>query len=128
MTQPGDCAIVNRSSVHGSFPNYSNHSRVTILFGFYKRDSVIGAAATNVHAFQIPTKTKQMNYTDEYVLKPSRVIPPAISVGAQKYLEEVGFSYQDPFLGNAEWTGESRAEVLKEGYECWRRDITIQYR
>ena len=64
MMQPGDCAIANKSRLHGSFPNYLNQRRITILFGFHKRDSGIGATTANVHAFKVPKETKQITYTD----------------------------------------------------------------
>ena len=125
MMTPGDCAIVNRSSLHGSFPNYSEQRRITILFGFHKRDSAIGATTTDVHAFKVPGKTKQITYTDEYVLKRSRMIPLAINARAQKYPDEVGFNYQGSFLGTPEWTEESRAEISEEDQEYWQQDITL---
>ena len=125
MMQPGDCAIVNRSSLHGSFPNYSTQRRITILFGFHKRDSAIGATTINVHAFKVPGKTKEITYTDDYVLKRSRMIPLAINARAQKYPKEVGFNYQGSYLGNAQWNDVSRAEIAKEDQEYWQEDITL---
>ena len=125
MMKPGDCAIVNRSSLHGSFPNYSKQRRITILFGFHKRDSAIGATTTNVHAFKVPGKTKQITYTNEYVLKRSRMIPLAINARAQKYPDEVGFNYQGSFKGSAEWNEQSRAEISAENQEYWQQDITL---
>ena len=120
MMQPGDCAIVNRSSLHGSFPNYSTQRRITILFGFHKRDSATRATTINVHAFKVPGKTKEITDTDDYVRTRSRMIPLAINARAQTYPEEVGFNYQGSYLGSAQWDDVSRAEIAKKDQEYWQ--------
>ncbi|MFL2527935.1 MAG: hypothetical protein ACJ0Q3_10675 [Candidatus Azotimanducaceae bacterium] len=123
MIQPGDCAIVNRSSLNGSFPNYSRQRRKAIPFGFHKRDSATGATTINVHAFKVPGKTKEIRYTDDYVRRSSKMIPLAIYARAQTYPEEVGFNYQGSYLGSAQWDDVSRAELAKEDEEYWQEDI-----
>ena len=54
MMEPGDCAMVSRSSLHGSYHNHSSERRVTMVLGFHKRSSAVGAKTTNVHAFRLP--------------------------------------------------------------------------
>ena len=46
---PGDVAITNRQTVHGSFANTSPNWRVTLNFGFHRRRSVLGCAGGGVH-------------------------------------------------------------------------------
>ena len=78
-----------------------------------------------MHAFKVPGKTKEITYTDDYVLKRTRMIPLAINARAQKYPKEVGFNYQGSYLGNAQWNDVSRAEIAKEDQEYWQEDITL---
>src|SRR5215213_10211565 len=42
ICRPGDVAITNRQTVHGSFANTSPDWRVTVNFGFHRRRSVLG--------------------------------------------------------------------------------------
>ena len=44
ICKPGDVAITNRQTVHGSFANTSPDWRVTLNFGFHRRRSVLGVA------------------------------------------------------------------------------------
>ncbi len=125
ILEPGDCGIVNRSSLHGSYPNDSDQRRITILFGFHKRDSAIGASTTNVHAFKIPGQTKEITYTEDYVLKRSRMIPLAIDARKQRYPGEESFQYEGNYLGNPIWDENTRAEISEEDNEYWQKDITL---
>ena len=126
LLEPGDCGIVNRSSLHGSYPNTSKERRVTMLFGFHKRNSVIGASTTNVHAFKIPGEdTRQVTYTEDYVLRRTRMIPLAIDARRQHRPKDKPFTYKGSFLGNASWNSTTREEIQREGNEYWQRDITL---
>ena len=125
MLAPGDCGMVNRSSLHGSFPNLSDEKRITMVLGFHKRDSAIGATTTNVHAFRIPGKTKKITYTEEYVLERSRMIPLAIDARKQRYPEETSFEYRGSYVGSATWDEKTRAEISQENNEYWQNDITL---
>ena len=126
MLDPGDCGIVNRSALHGSYPNRSSERRVTVLFGFHKRNSAIGATTTNVHAFKIPgVETKKVTYTEDYVLRRSRMIPLAIDARRQYRPNEKPFNYKGKFLGDASWNETTRAEIRREGHEYWQQDITL---
>ena len=125
MLAPGDCGMVNRSSLHGSFPNLSDEKRITMVLGFHKRDSAVGATTTNVHAFRIPGKTKKITYSEEYVLERSRMIPLAIDARKQRYPKEASFEYQGSYIGNAIWDEKTRAEISQENDEYWQQDITL---
>lgn len=126
MLAPGDCGMVNRSSLHGSFPNRSDERRITMVLGYHSRESAIGAKTTNVHAFQRPIREGEpREYSEEYVLKRSRMIPLAIDARRQKYPDESPHEYKGSFIGSAEWNEAARAEISQEGDEYWRRDITL---
>ena len=125
MLEPGDCGMVNRSTLHGSFPNQSQEKRITMVLGFHKRDSAIGSTTTNVHAFRSPGQTREITYTEDYVLKRSRMIPLAIDARRQKYPDERHFQYQGNYIGSAIWNEKTRAEISVEGDEYWQKDITL---
>ena len=126
LLSPGDCGIVNRSALHGSYPNRSNERRVTMVLGFHKRSSAIGASTTNVHAFKIPGKQqKEITYSEDYVLRRARMIPLAIDARRQYRPNEVPFKYRGTFLGDARWSEVTRAEICREGDEYWQQDITL---
>lgn len=126
LLSPGDCGIVNRSALHGSYPNRSDDRRVTMVLGFHKRSSAIGASTTNVHAFKIPGKEKkEITYTEDYVLRRARMIPLAIDARRQYRPNEIPFKYRGSFVGDACWSEVTRAEIRREGDEYWQRDITL---
>jgi hypothetical protein len=122
---PGDCGMVNRSSLHGSFPNRSAERRITMVMGFHKRDSAIGTKTTNVHAFARPGQKKEVEYSREYVLRRARMIPLAIDARRQKYRAETPFEYAGDYLGDGVWNETARVEISREGDEYWQRDITL---
>ena len=95
LLAPGDCGIVNRSALHGSYPNESDERRVTMVLGFHKRSSAIGASTVNVHAFKLPgTDAKEITYTEDYVLRRARMIPLAIDARHQHRPDEKPFEYE----------------------------------
>ena len=123
--EPGDCDMVNRSSLHGSYPNRSDQRRITPLIGFHKRASAIGAKTTNVHAFKRPGKVKGVEYSEEYVLHRTRMIPLAIDARHQRYPDQVPYEYRGTYIGDGAWNEGARAEICRKGDECWQRDITL---
>ena len=74
----------------------------------------------NVHAFKVLEKTKQITYTDGYILKWSRMIPLAINERTQKYPDEFRFNYQGSLMDGAEWNEHTRAEISKEDQEYYQ--------
>ena len=125
MLAPGDCGMVNRSSLHGSYPNRSPGTRITMVIGFHKRDSAIGAETTNVHAFKRPGEIKEITYSEDYVLHRARMIPIAIDARRQYYPDEIPYEYQGSYLGAGVWNEQVRSEISEPGNEYWQRDITL---
>lgn len=127
LLAPGDCGAVNRSSLHGSYPNQSAERRVTMVLGYHNRASVIGTETTNNHAFKCPTleRRKPIHYSADYVLRRTRMIPLAIDARRQHYPDEAPFHYEGDYIGEATWNAATRAEIRQEGDEYWQRDITL---
>ena len=119
--------MVNRSSLHGSYPNHSDERRITMVLGFHNRASAIGSETTNVHAFKRPRpeKGKRVKYSKAYVLKRARMIPLAIDARRQYYPDEIPYDYTGTYTGSGVWNEAARAEISKEGDEYWQRDITL---
>lgn len=125
LMAPGDCVIVNRSSLHGAYPNKSSERRVALLLGYHKRDSAIDAETTNVHAFVRPAGPEPVKYSEEYVLRRARMVALAIDARRQRYPDERAYEYEGSYIGAGEWNKQTRAEISKEGDEYWRQDITL---
>jgi hypothetical protein len=127
MMEPGDCGMVNRSSLHGSYRNHSDQRRVTMVLGFHKRSSAVGTETTNVHAFRLPggSNSRRIIYSEDYVCRRSRMIPLAIDARRQHFVDEEPYEYQGSFVGDAAWSETTRAEISRPGDEYWQRDITL---
>lgn len=83
---PGDVAITNRQAVHGSFANTSPDWRVTLNFGFHRRQSVLGVMGGGVH-------NAAAVYDEERIRERARVIGCAIDARKQRFPNEVAFVY-----------------------------------
>ncbi len=109
LCEPGDVAICNRQALHGSFANTSRHRRVSIVFGFHRRDAVLDVA-----------KRRQDGQTVVYdaarIRERSRVIQIAIDARAQRFPQETPYHYL-PLAGDEErnrWNETTRRTVLKD--------------
>ncbi len=83
---PGDVAICNRQTVHGSFANTSQNTRVTLNFGFHRRASVLNVTAGGVH-------NAVATYDENRVRTRSHLIAYGIDARQQRYPDEVPYSY-----------------------------------
>jgi hypothetical protein len=105
---PGDVAITNRQAIHGSFANTSPDPRVTINFGFHRRDCVLGVTSGGIHN---PVAV----YDEERIHERSKAIMYAIDARAQRFPDEPRFVYK-PLAGHEDeyrWTAEA-AGALKD--------------
>ena len=130
--KPGDIMIVDRSSLHGSYPNRSDSRRLTFIMSFHSRvrtlalpsssltmqsrrnmvqASAVGTETQNVHAFK-NGGAKFVRYTAEDVALRARMIPLAIDARRQRFPEEGRvFEYEGEFIGDARWSDKTRAEI-----------------
>jgi hypothetical protein len=96
-----------------------------MVLGYHNRASAIGTRTTNVHAFPRPGEIKEVEYSEEYVLKRTRMIPLAIDARKKRYPDEVPYEYTGAYIGSGVWNDAARAEISAEGDEYWQRDITL---
>ena len=109
LCQTGDVAICNRQALHGSFANASKARRVTVVFGFHRRDAVL-----NVYKRQRDGET--IVYDAQRIERRSRTIQLAIDARAQRFPNETPYRYQ-PFFGledDNRWNETNRETVLKD--------------
>ena len=83
---PGDVAMTNRQTVHGSFANTSPNWRVTVNFGFHRRRSVLGVVGGGLH-------NEAAVYDAERIRQRARVIGYAIDARRQRFPQETPFVY-----------------------------------
>jgi hypothetical protein len=103
---PGDVAITNRQSVHGSFANTSDNIRVTLNMGFHRRKSVLGVKSGGVHN---PVSV----YDEAYIRNRARLIMYGIDARRQRFPDETPYRYA-PMAGEADtyrWTPAAKAEI-----------------
>ncbi|MGR8950191.1 MAG: phytanoyl-CoA dioxygenase family protein [Gammaproteobacteria bacterium] len=103
---PGDVGICNRQTLHGSFANTSNETRVTINFGFHRRKSVLGVTAGGVH-------NAKATYDEARIKERARLIGYAIDARRQRFPQEVPYVYA-PLAGYEDkyvWGESARADI-----------------
>ncbi len=101
---PGDVAITNRQTLHGSFANTSEDWRVTVNFGFHRRASVLGVSGGGVH-------NAPGVYDEDRIRSRARMIGYAIDARRQRFPDETSFDYA-PFAGAGEryrWDADAKA-------------------
>ena len=86
----GDVTIVNRQMVHGSFANSSQDLRISLTFGFHRRNSVLGQRAA------LAMEETSATYDEQRIFDRSAVIQVAIDARHQANPAEPRFTYQ-PF-------------------------------
>ena len=86
ICKPGDVAITNRQTVHGSFANTSPNMRVTFNFGFHRLRSVLNVEGGGVH-------NDVTVYDADYIRERSRMILYGIDARRQRYPHETPYDY-----------------------------------
>ena len=86
ICEPGDVAICNRQAVHGSFANTSDDMRVTINFGFHRRDAVLGVQGGGIH-------NDVSVYDAERIHERARMIGYGINARGAHFPDETPYEY-----------------------------------
>ena len=112
LCQPGDVAMTNRQTLHGSFANTSPDKRVTFNFGFHRRASVLNV--------RTKFRDREVVYDEERIRERSRLIALGIDARQQRFPQEPRYIYQ-PLVRREDanrWNEESRESILKD-YNLW---------
>jgi hypothetical protein len=104
ICRPGDVAITNRQTLHGSFANTSKDWRVTVNMGFHRRRSVLGVEAGGVH-------NAKAVYDAERICERARVIGYAIDARAQRFPHEHPFIYLPHAAAGRRYTWDVNAKA-----------------
>ena len=109
---PGDVAITNRQTLHGSFANTSEDWRVTVNFGFLRRRSIIGEHGWKQYGGKDEYGAKGV-YDEAQIRERSRVIGYAIDARRQSFPDETPYVYE-PFLDSGDeyaWNEAAKADL-----------------
>jgi hypothetical protein len=88
ICKPGDVAITNRQSLHGSFANTSKDWRVTVNMGFHRRRSVLDVeSGGGLHAAKAV-------YDAAHIRERAAMIGYGIDARRQRFPDETPFSYK----------------------------------
>ena len=105
LCNPGDVAINNRQALHGAFANTSGGKRVTLVFGFYPRASVLGVVKGD----------PPVTYEAARVQRRCRIIALAIDARSQRFPDQPRYVYE-PLAAELEhnhWNEGTRASLLR---------------
>ncbi len=89
---PGDVTIVNRQTLHGSFANSSPDLRISITFGFHRRQSVLGQKTA------LSVQKEGVCYDEARIDRRAAVVAVAIDARRQHFPNQRPFVYR-PFAG-----------------------------
>ncbi|MCO6418747.1 phytanoyl-CoA dioxygenase family protein [Siccirubricoccus sp. KC 17139] len=109
LCAPGDVAITNRQTVHGSFANTSRDWRVTLNFGFHRRRSVLGVRGGGLH-------NAPGVYDADRIRERARVIGYAIDARRQRFPQETPFAYQPHVAEGLSYRWDAAAKAGMKDY------------
>jgi hypothetical protein len=106
IAKPGDVAITNRQSLHGSFANTSKDWRVTVNFGFHRRKSVLGVQGGGVH-------NAAAIYDADRIRERARLIGYGIDARRQRFPDEKPYVYKPHAEAGLSyrWDAKARAAI-----------------
>ncbi|HET6607407.1 MAG TPA: phytanoyl-CoA dioxygenase family protein [Rhodopila sp.] len=101
---PGDVAITNRQTVHGSFANTSPDWRITLNMGFHRRRSVLGVTGGGLH-------NAVAVYDNDRIHRRARLLGYAMDARRQRFPDETPYAYA-PLAGETySWDDAARADI-----------------
>ena len=109
ICKPGDVAITNRQSLHGSFANTSKDWRVTVNMGFHRRRSVLGVEAGGVH-------NDRAVYDDARITERARMIGYGIDARRKRFPNEPAYVYKPHAERGLTYTWDEKAKAGIKDY------------
>ncbi len=104
ICKPGDVAITNRQSLHGSFANTSKDWRVTVNQGFHRRKSVLNVEAGGLHAARAV-------YTADRIRERAAMLGYGIDARQQRFPNERRFVYKPHADEGLTYTWDAKAKA-----------------
>ena len=104
ICKPGDVAITNRQTLHGSFANTSKDWRVTVNQGFHRRRSVLDVEAGGLHAARAV-------YTAGRIAERARLIGYGIDARRQRFPDETPYVYKPHAEAGLTYTWDAKAKA-----------------
>ena len=109
IAKPGDVAITNRQSLHGSFANTSKDWRVTVNFGFHRRKSVLGVQGGGVH-------NAAAIYDADRIRERARLIGYGIDARRQRFPDEKPYLYKPHAEAGLSYRWDAKAKAGIKDY------------
>jgi hypothetical protein len=106
---PGDVAVTNRQTLHGSFANTSKDWRVTLNQGFHRRRSVLGVEAGGVH-------NARAVYDEARIRERAKVVGWAIDARRQRFPGETPYVYKPHADAGLKYTWDAAAKAAIKDY------------
>lgn len=106
---PGDVAVTNRQTLHGSFANTSKDWRVTLNQGFHRRRSVLGVEAGGVH-------NARAVYDEARIRERAKVLGWAIDARRQRFPGETPYVYKPHADAGLTYTWDAAAKAAIKDY------------
>ncbi len=109
ICKPGDVAITNRQSLHGSFANTSKDWRVTVNQGFHRRKSVLDVEAGGLHAARAV-------YDAARIRERAAMLGYGIAARHQRFPHETPFVYKPHADEGLTYTWDEKAKASIRDY------------
>ena len=109
ICKPGDVAITNRQTLHGSFANTSKDWRVTVNMGFHRRRSVLGVEAGGVH-------NDRAVYDEKRIRQRAALIGFGIDARRKRFPSETPFDYKPHADAGLTYTWDEQAKAGIKDY------------
>jgi ectoine hydroxylase-related dioxygenase (phytanoyl-CoA dioxygenase family) len=92
LCERGDIAVCNRQCLHGSFANASPDPRITFVWGFFRRDSVLDAEV-DLPMTDPNQKATRRRYREEDLRERQRLVQLAIEARSEHRPDESPYEY-----------------------------------
>jgi hypothetical protein len=109
ICNPGDVAITNRQTLHGSFANTSRDSRVTLNMGFHRRRAVLGVEAGGVH-------NAKAVYDEQRIAERAKLIGYGIDARGKRFPKVQPFVYKPHADAGLSYVWDEKAKAAIRDY------------
>ena len=108
LCEAGDVAVQNRQCLHGSFANASPDARITFVWGFFPRDSIIDVEVQMPATGPEEPETTRC-YSEDDILERTAIVQMAIDARREHRLGEASYVLEGPSLPELDAAGRRAA-------------------